>query len=65
MTVVKKQGIFLKHFNIAHHRKDSCHNTIQLCVEKFRMNASALTKKLLGSVCVCSVCVHSAIATGH
>jgi hypothetical protein len=41
-TVDKTQGIFPKHFNIAHHGKVPCRNTTQLWVEQFRTNASAL-----------------------
>jgi hypothetical protein len=50
VTVVKTQRIFCKHFNIAHHRKIPCHNTVQLWLENFRTDASAL-KKPPGSVC--------------
>jgi hypothetical protein len=41
-SVVKTQRIFHKHFNIAHHGKVPCCNTIQLWVENFRKSASTL-----------------------
>jgi hypothetical protein len=54
---VKTQWMFHKHFNIAHHGKVPCHNTIQLWVENFRMSGSALKKT--------RQCAYSVIATEH
>jgi hypothetical protein len=45
LTVVKTQRIFCKHLDVAHHREVLCSSTIQLSVENFRTNASALKNK--------------------
>jgi hypothetical protein len=49
-SAVKTQCIFRKHFNIAHHGKVPCRNTIHLWVEHFRTSASVLKKKPPGKV---------------
>jgi transposase len=50
VTAVKTQRIFRKHFNIARHGSVPCRNTLQLWVENFRTNASALKNKPPSSV---------------
>jgi hypothetical protein len=49
-SLFKRQQTFCKHLDVSLHRKVPCHSTIQLWVENFRTNASALKNKPPSSV---------------
>jgi len=49
-SAISTQRLFRRHFNIPHHDRVPCHNTIKQWVQNFWENASALNRKPRGRI---------------